>query len=151
MSGLQNDQPNLEWQLRISHAHKAEAGDQEMAEAEPVTQEPSGGDVPRAADIEMGPDGLESMDESFLEALPADLRLEMTQAQANQARRSTAAAQPSSQPDSGEGDQARAMSQDPRPAEGAPSDTPAVPPGRRLSDGNMLAPTIVVIVEERHF
>lgn len=51
-----------------------------------MVQPADGGDVPRAADIEMGPDGLE-MDESFLEALPADLREEMMQAQANMARR----------------------------------------------------------------
>lgn len=66
-----------------------------MAEAEPVPDADAGGIVPRAADIEMGPDGLESMDESFLEALPADLRAEMMRAQADLARQSESQPQPS--------------------------------------------------------
>lgn len=102
----------------MSLGKQAEVGDQEMAEAEAVAGEHSGGDVPRAADIEMGPDGLDSMDESFLEALPADLRLEM--AQAAQSRRNQAQPAMTS-------DQATAMSQDEQPA------------GVRAAEGNAAA------------
>jgi len=71
---------------------QAEASDQEMAEAGPLPTEPQEGDGDeatfRAADIEMGPGGLDEMDESFLEALPPDLREEMRVARALLAGRS---------------------------------------------------------------
>ena len=105
---------------------QAEAGDQEMTEAEPMAEEAGGGEVPRAADIEMGPDGLESMDESFLEALPADLRAEMLQAQANMARQTSAAAQ-NDQRVEGAPDEPTAMSQDGQPTQ--PAQAAAEPSG----------------------
>ena len=97
-----------------------------MTEAEPMPELVSSGDVPRAADIEMGPDGLESMDESFLEALPADLRAEMMQAQATLARQSGAATQSEQQTET-RSEEPTAMSQDGQPAE--PAQAPAEPSG----------------------
>ena len=116
-----------------------------MAEADPlpdlVPDDTSGDDVPRAADIEMGPDGLESMDESFLEALPADLRQEMMQAQADMVRRSSASAQAPAQPRA-EPDQASAMSQDDQPAEtAAPA---AAAPASAEQSGEQPTPLVVL-------
>ena len=111
-----------------------------MTEAEPMPELVNGGEVPRAADIEMGPDGLESMDESFLEALPADLRAEMMQAQANMARQSNAATQ-NEQPAERGTDGPTAMSQDGQPAEAAQA--AAEPSGDFVpSNGASQCPTV---------
>jgi hypothetical protein len=115
---------------------QAEASDQEMAEAGPLPTEPqeAGGDEAtfRASDIEMGPGGLDEMDESFLEALPPDLREEMRVARAQLAGRSggvaggeVAAARPAQ-----EDAQAVATQAAPQPEAAGASETPArVPAG----------------------
>ena len=99
---------------------------------EPMPELVSGGEVPRAADIELGPDGLESMDESFLEALPADLRAEMMQAQANLAHQSSAASQDEQQAER-RPEEPIAMSQDGPPAE--PAQVGAEPSGEIPTKG----------------